>query len=175
MRRKTLIEGIWPVRCALCAQGVKLSALGFSLAPGLVATAYHIFKNIDENSNLFCVFGYYISELGQQGFPDTDIYQATLSSHGSYDICSTDWACLDLGVEPPGRPPLSVNPSGGFGETVIFAIAHPQGEPAKISEDCAVGQTDDDCFVIDLMSERDASGGPVFNSGNRVEGIIREG
>jgi hypothetical protein len=165
--------------CAVClgdpTAGGEVIGSGFLIKGNQVATACHIFKAVGPDSLLFCVFGYYKSKADQVGFPDISIYLATRSQSGSDDACSTDWACLALA--PPGRPEFLVNVSGTFdNSTQMFAIGHLGGEPAKISEDCdVVEDDDDDCFVIGLISEGDASGAPVFNSDNLlVEGIIRE-
>ncbi len=166
--------------CAVClgdpTAGGEIIGTGFLIKRNLVATACHLFNAVDADSPLFCVFGYYKSEPGQVGFPDKSIYGATRSRSGSEDECRTDWACLALNDAPPGRPPLPVNASGAFGDsTQMFAIGYPRGDLAKITEDCAVAENDANCFVIDLTSEGDASGAPVFNSANLlVEGMIRE-
>jgi hypothetical protein len=166
--------------CAVCKgpapnDGDEVLGTGFLIEQETVATALHVFRNVDVADSVYCVFGYCKLAKDQEDFPDLKYYTARLLKDGGSDReCSKDWACLVFVEPPPDLPPLELNPEEASAER-MFVIGHPGRGPAKISAVCPSRPDTDDCFVLDLESQEGASGGPAFDSENKkVEGMLRE-
>lgn len=166
---------------------VKTSCSGVLVAANVVATVGHCINQLAganlNAANLRVVFGYRYNTASSAQFA-TSIYEVDKIVGHYHHRCMRnknhlDWGLLLLKPPPAGTPPLPAPATISTGtisvNSPIYVIGYPRGLPLKLSEQAnikAVGTNYFDGSTMCAMGQ--SSGSPVFNSNNKVIGLVSE-
>jgi V8-like Glu-specific endopeptidase len=133
------------------------------------------------NSEISWYFGYNISKYSTQK-PHLNINADQLYSckrlirienTGTTNNPETDFALIELDRSVSVATPLQIANKSVRVQDRVFTIGHPMGMPAKYSGSAAVLQNENPFyFEANLDTQSGNSGGPVFDSENKVVGIL---
>lgn len=157
---------------------------GFLIAPDILVTAGHCVDNKNKNTTEW-VFDYTVEKDDIKSYkPKNTIYIDPSNRYRVKEVITsilddktmTDYAVLRLD-RPTNRVPYAFRTSNKIqpGEKVSM-IGAPNGIPLKLVENAdVVNSSSNKYFVTDLDAFGGNSGGPVFNSAGRIEGILVRG
>jgi V8-like Glu-specific endopeptidase len=165
---------------------------GTLISPNEVLTAGHCIKSISgknlDLSDIAFVFGFRSEAVGDPGqtmFGADQVYKGKFA-RGKYEsspgslVTDLDWAIvtLDREVAPGLARPIGTGvrlDKIGPGEPV-YTIGYPSGLPFKFTGGAKViNDAPDTFFLTDLDTFAGNSGSPVFDSNNRLAGILVRG
>lgn len=183
-------------------QKVGAGCSGVLVGKNLVLTAGHCIFDERQCSQLRIVFGFSLTEPGQDSktfnFPASDVYRCVKLRDRKQILNGPDWALLELDRDVVGHEPLAVDRTsdprmrdvlaasslnmGQVGELVkgspLVLISHPMGIPTKIDAGGVVRSVTPGAatFVVTTDSFDASSGAPVLNSVNgKIMGLLIDG
>lgn len=157
------------------AQEAGAYATAFLVAPDLVVTAGHVWRQVVHPR---FVFGFRMvdRERAQVDIPLTEVYEADRVVDLAYDRSTgADWAVIRLSRKVENHEPARIRrgdpPPAG---TPLYTIGHPGGLPLKFSDGArARGWYRRDFLIANLDVLSHSSGSPVFNAIDHVvEGLV---
>lgn len=154
---------------------------GFLIAPNKIFTAGHCIENMTDCENTRFVFDYVMTDSNnaRTSFSSSQIYSCKKILGRKEESKGLDFGVIELDRNVENRIPLklskNVYPKIGM---KVFAIGHPAGLPAKITDDAKVRAvySSRGYFVANLDTYGGNSGSAVFNEKTlEVEGILVRG
>jgi hypothetical protein len=154
---------------------------GFLIAPDIVATSGHCFKDQKDCESILMVFDYSYSQanIDPSRISSDRIYRCQKILDRAYGGADKkDYALIQLDRSVPQREPLRLQASGKVRDDAeLIGIGTPTGLPLKIARGARVlKNTADSYFEATVDAFGGQSGGPVLNaSTGLVEGILVRG